>query len=313
MKYTPLRHPANKIPYPEFPIELEQRLSNIEKLLGHRGFGLTVGEEIHPSDYSTLGYLLMNCQTLNQALEFASHYKFVLSPSFDCTLVPRESFSRYQITPNHLPLPFFETLVELDFASAVVLARFLVGRSHKKQVAIKEVGFSHAPLTNISHYQRLFGCPIKFEQASNYIDIETAVLELPIRAANQQIFNMLKRKIDRFESQTQGSSSFAQLVFQFLSSQEGKVPDISEAAQHFHISPSTFKKRLQHENLNYTRMCDQLKKKAALTLLDDPNIRIKEIYLALEFKSPSAFNRAFKRWTDQTPSAYRKQGANKQG
>ena len=37
-----------------------------------------------------------------------------------------------------------------------------------------------------------------------------------------------------------------------------------------------------------------------------PDIKIKEIYMSLNFHGAIAFNRAFKRWTNMIPTEYRK-------
>ena len=47
-------------------------------------------------------------------------------------------------------------------------------------------------------------------------------------------------------------------------------------------------------------------KKKALKMATSPDIKIKEIYMSLNFHSAIAFNRAFKRWTNMTPTEYRK-------
>ena len=287
--------------------ELNKLLSKIEDIRGDAGFGLAVGEEIHPSDYSTLGYLLMNCKTLRQALEFATRYKFVLNPNFDSSLTREQDTFYYRLDAHASEQPYFSTLVELDFSSAVQLARFLVGKNNRPNVVFKRVCFRHAPLTSISQYQRLFGCPVLFECQTNQIELNSEVVDLPIRAANQQIFNMLKRKIERVEKSVYPAQSFSGQVFHFLANNEGFVPDINSTARHFNISTSTLKKRLQQESLNFTAMCDNLKKKTALKLMAEPDILIKEIYMSLEFRSASAFNRAFKRWTGLSPSEYRSQ------
>jgi len=285
--------------------ELARLLAQIEESCGHAGFGLKVGEEIHPSDYSTLGYLLMNCESLKHALEFATRYKFVLNPNFNSTLTLQEEQYHYQLLPHKAGQTFFPTLVELDFASAVQLARFLVGKNNSRKVKLKCVSFQHPPQAPLHEYQTLFRCPLHFEASSNLIVLDKQVVDLPIRAANQQFFNMLKRKLKRIETSGHLAPRFSQQIFKFLANQQGYVPDLCTTAQHFNVSTSTLKKRLQQESLSFSAICDELNKKNALKLMRRSDTLIKEIYTSLNFKSASAFNRAFKRWTGLSPSQYR--------
>lgn len=80
------------------------------------------------------------------------------------------------------------------------------------------------------------------------------------------------------------------------------------AARNFHVSPSTLKKYLKNEDLNYSAICDSVRKDIAIKMVLDCETQIKEIYGCLNFASSSAFNRAFKRWTDLTPTQYRARG-----
>ncbi|MDJ0595497.1 MAG: helix-turn-helix transcriptional regulator [Pleurocapsa sp. MO_226.B13] len=56
-----------------------------------------------------------------------------------------------------------------------------------------------------------------------------------------------------------------------------------------------------HCHLNQTR------KQLALQHLKNPETSIHDVAFLLGFSEPSAFHRAFKRWTGQTPRIYRLQ------
>lgn len=287
--------------------QLNKLMSAIEKHIGGLTFGLTIGEHIHPSDYGTIGYALMNCANLKQALGLAANQKEILNQALSTTLVEDNQCYHYQIKTqsNH---PYIAPLIELDFSSAVQLAKFLVGKQKCKQVKLLKVQFKHAQLSNNQDYQRVFNCPVLFGTEANKIFIAKEVLDLPIRSANPNILKMLQRKIDRLHNIELSDTAFSQKVFSYISLDDADdIPDVTRVAQQFNISVSTLKKRLQQEGLNYSTMCDNINKKKALHMLASPTVKVKEIYIQLHFHSPSAFNRAFKRWTNMTPTAYRKQ------
>lgn len=287
--------------------QLKKLMSVIEKQTGGLAFGLTIGEHIHPSDYGTIGYALMNCANLKQALGLAANQKAILNQALFTTLVADNLCYHYKITTRSHH-PYIASLIELDFSSAVQLAKFLVGMQKSEQVKLLKVQFKHAQLGNSQDYQRVFNCPVFFGADVNEIVIAKSVLDIPIRSANHNIFKMLQRKIDRLHNIELSDKAFSQKVFSYISLDEAcDIPDVANVAQQFNISVSTLKKRLQQEGLNYSAMCDTIKKKKALHMLANPSIKIKEIYMQLHFHSPSAFNRAFKRWTNMTPTAYRKQ------
>jgi len=286
--------------------EIENIIGEIEKETGNLAFGLKVGEHIHPSDYGTIGYAMMNFPNLHQALGFAAEHKHMLNQAFSTELKQKGSKYHYQtknIMANHRLAP----LVELDYASAIQLARFFVGAQRSKGVKLIQVNFQHEALSDAKDYQRIFDCPVHFGQATSELVISKRVLGMPIRSANPQMLQMLLRKVERWKKDMLSQASFSQKVLSYISSQKQEnIPSISSVADEFSISVSTVKKRLKLEKLNYSTLCDDVKKNIALKMVANPVTQIKEIYINLNFASSSAFNRAFKRWTNMSPTEYRR-------
>jgi len=285
--------------------EIEKIIEEIEKKTGDLSFGLKIGEHIHPSDYGTVGYALMNFSNLYQALNFTAQHKYLLNEAFSTQLIKKGNRYHYQ-TNNITANRNLAALVELDFASAIQLARFFVGVQQGLGVKLIHVNFQHDALGDLENYQRVFNCPVQFRQSTSEFVISKCVLDIPIRSANPQMLNMMLRKIERWKKEFVTQSSFSQRVIRYISSQkDSKIPDLSSTAKEFNISVSTLKKRLTDEGLNYSAICDSIRKKIALKMMSSSTTQVKEIYIKLEFASSSAFNRAFKRWTNMSPTEYR--------
>jgi len=67
----------------------------------------------------------------------------------------------------------------------------------------------------------------------------------------------------------------------------------------------TLQRRLAAAGISYHEMVDAARKEAAARLLADPGLVISEVAYLLGYSEPAAFHHAFKRWTDETPQAYR--------
>lgn len=285
--------------------EIEGIIETIEKRTRNLSFGLKIGENIHPSDYGTIGYALMNFPSLYGALNFAAQHKHMLNEAFATKLISRGSRYHYQ-TSNIMSSRSLATLVELDFASAIQLARFFVGPQNRDQVKVIQVNFQHNPLCEQEDYQRIFECPVYFGRKVNEIIMAKRVLDMPIRSANPQMLDLMLRKVERWKKEHIRASSFSERIIRFIRNhKDTKFPDLASAADEFNISTSTLKKRLRMEGLSYSLLCDEVKKDLALKMISNSSVQIKEIYIKLDFASASAFNRAFKRWTNMTPTQYR--------
>jgi AraC-like DNA-binding protein len=288
--------------------EVEALIEQIEKTTGGLSFGLDIGENIHPSDYGIVGYIFMNCANLQQALNYSFKYKRVLNQALDGKFFQEGDFYHYQLD-NLMATKNLAPLIELDMASGIELARFLVGKDKSELIKIKAIHFQHQPLAKLERYRSIFNCPVRFGQPQNEVIVSKEVLALPIRSANPRMLKMLLRKFERIEKELSAQASFGQLIYSYLTEHKvANLPSASQAARDFHVSPSTLKKYLKSEDLNYSAICDSVRKDIAIKMVLDCETQIKEIYGCLNFASSSAFNRAFKRWTDLTPTQYRARG-----
>jgi AraC-like DNA-binding protein len=78
-----------------------------------------------------------------------------------------------------------------------------------------------------------------------------------------------------------------------------------EAARQLHMSPRTLQRKLADADTTYQQLVDDTRRDLALRYIEDPARSLTDITFALGFSQPSAFTRAFRRWTGVSPSEYR--------
>jgi len=287
-------------------VELEVLIKDIFSETGDMSFGLDIGKMAHPSDYGTVGYTLMNCCSLFQVFEYAAKYKHASNMGFKTGFYKQGMFHHFTIN-NLVESKWLKVILEFDFATALYLSRFFVGVDKAKKVNPYYVSFQHEPLTNIDSYQNVFGCEVKFNQTINEIVFSQKVFDIPIRAANPKLFKLMDGKLVQHKKEIDEKLSLKQKIYQYiLENVECKTPTLTEAAKDFNMSVSSLKNQLKIEKTNYSHIADNVRKNIALKLFSDPNKSILEVSLYLGFSNSSAFNRAFKRWTNLTPASYRK-------
>jgi len=91
-------------------------------------------------------------------------------------------------------------------------------------------------------------------------------------------------------------------VLDELSSGEGTAED---TAKQLHMSSRTLQRKLAEANTSYLQLVDDTRKDLALRYIEDERRSVTDITFSLGFSQPSAFTRAFKRWTGLSPSDYR--------
>jgi AraC-like DNA-binding protein len=89
------------------------------------------------------------------------------------------------------------------------------------------------------------------------------------------------------------------------SSNNGQLANMELIAEMFDISPRTMRRRLNELDTTFSEVVDNWRFKSTLTLLEDNQVRVNEISECLGYANISNFDRAFKRWTGQSPRNYR--------
>ena len=286
-------------------------IHEIEKLAGYASFGLDIGKLVHPSDYGIFGYAMMNCETLMSALRTACEHKNILNHEFKSAFFTDHDLVIYKVN-TELISKEIQILIELDFSSAFEFAQHLVG-PHKAELNIRSVHFAHSPLGPIEHYLECFKCPVHFNALENQIVIDKNVLNTPIYGANPKVLSVLEDKICHITRRAiNNTKQFKHQVSRYVETQlGGELPSAMDAAKSFNMSLSAFKKRLHAEASCYQLICDEVRYRRCRELMQQNSLAMKEIAFELGFNNASAFNRAFKRWSGECPSYFKKQSHNK--
>lgn len=85
----------------------------------------------------------------------------------------------------------------------------------------------------------------------------------------------------------------------------GVVPTIREAANYLDTSERSLRRALAQESATYADLVDQWRCTEALQMMGDGRLRTGEIAEFLGYSNTPSFFRAFKRWTNHTPSSFR--------
>ncbi|MYM56292.1 AraC family transcriptional regulator ligand-binding domain-containing protein [Thalassovita mangrovi] len=97
----------------------------------------------------------------------------------------------------------------------------------------------------------------------------------------------------------------AQVVEEITKLLSGGVPQLSEVAAALAMGPRTLQRRLSDQGKTYQELVNDARRQLAQQLVSETRYSLSEIAFLTGFSEQSAFTRAFKRWSGQTPGAYR--------
>jgi AraC-like DNA-binding protein len=83
-------------------------------------------------------------------------------------------------------------------------------------------------------------------------------------------------------------------------------PTLQVVAANQNTSVRTLQRRLAEEGVTFRSVVDEVRQELAQGMLADGRLTIAEMAYLLGYSEPSAFHRAYKRWTGKTPEEYRR-------
>jgi AraC-like DNA-binding protein len=193
-------------------------------------------------------------------------------------------------------------VVDLFISSQQKVIEWICGRPG----AIKQVEVEFEAPSYTKAYEEVFQCPVLFGQKRNALIIKPEALNWPLLHHDKNAFLNLQNICDERLAQVTRNRSLNEKVMDEISPLlEGQTPSINQVADSLDMPPWTLRRKLQEQNTSYQTLLNDTRKALAESYIKDTNLAIGEIAYLLGFSSPTAFQRAFKRWTNESPGNFR--------
>jgi AraC-like DNA-binding protein len=262
--------------------------------------GLHVGESIRPGHYGALGYVAMNCATVGEALARLNRYQALVLDIGAPEMQAGKHDIRLAWDPD-TERPFRQ-LAEFNLSGLVTFVRWITGRAGSP----RRIEFNYPAPEHIDEHRRIFGCELVFNQPRYAIVFPLDWLQLPLIQPDPEMRALMLRLADKqMLSLERGADPMAKarsLIAQNLSNGE---MELGALAGRLEMSARTLQRKLKDAGVSYTELVDGVRKEMALRYLADETFDLNDLAFLLGFSEQSAFQRAFKRWTGETPGAWR--------
>lgn len=271
------------------------------RLTNDPDLGLHVAEGVQPGNYGVLDYAVRTSENLGVGLQRLAQYTRFLHDIAEIKLTvqrDRAVLSHSIPVPGGLPRPIAEYIV----ATWLVTFRQAIGVNW----APLQVHFQHAAPDNTSEHQRIFGCIPGFEHDRNELVFSRDLLAIPMAKADATLQKILEAQVVAVIQKLPRGEATTDAVRRLLAAELGEgQPTLEQIAPRLHMSARTLHRRLEDEGTSFRQVLTEVRRELAARHLSERQLAIGEIAFLLGFSEPSAFHRAFKRWTGHAPLAYR--------
>lgn len=289
------------------PVEVTARIWKAAAVAtGDPDLGLHFAEWVlaYPaSRFDLLRFAVNSCSTLGDHFSRMERYIRLLQPETFVRLTREGSVARLAHGLTNGAVPPREP-VDCMLALALLNARLAV----KQEVPLLEARFAYAVPRSLVELTRVFGRTLRFGAPVSELLFDASVLDFPQPSAEPRLLALLDDQIEGLIAALPdelASSRVRRAIVELLPDRE---PTLALVAGRLHLGARSLQRRLSDEGTTFGELLDKLRRDHAVRYLRDGRIAIGEIAFLLGFSEVSAFNRAFRRWTGTTPSAYRAAG-----
>ncbi|KZK89990.1 HTH-type transcriptional regulator VirS [Pseudovibrio sp. Ad5] len=272
-------------------------------LTGDESLGLAVG---HRQSITSLGLVslgVMASATGRAALEFGIKYHRLTGSMLEIDLVPAADNALTMIARSRFHEPVLLTFfVQELFAAMVGVVRFTTG---SKQ-AIQRIEMMQAPPAKKSLYQEALGPSVRFDASRNAIFFDAEHLQRPLATADRFVVQEVETLLAGMMQEESNRLGFLKTVEEEVRRSLKNNPSIEEIAGGFSMGERSFRRKLAAFQVSFRDILSQIRQSQAMELLLWSRLSSEQIAAELGYSDPRVFRRAFKQWTGETPSQFRK-------
>lgn len=308
LRYTTANpHPKNKIgnnshetngriPFLEFTAMLRR----IQHEMHEPNLAIELGRHITAAHFGVLGYLILACANMAEALLLLNRYARLLDDRYTMTTTQiNDAIILCWDNANETETLFFE----MGLAAMVQFMRNLTGMA----APLNEVHLTSKRLAHAADIEAFYDCPVFFEQPEMRLNFPMTILAIPIKQADQMLLGLLSAQADQALAALPQGREWEQKVRQeIVRLCHEDTPTLEKVANALCLTPRTLQRHLANEELRFQPLLDETRQHLAEQYLNDNRLQLTDIAELLGYSDQSALTRAFKRWTGTTPKVIRK-------
>ena len=274
---------------------------------GDPNLALQLGEIINPVAIGVLAYVMMHSPTLGRAFDKLCQYQDIACEGIRTTgkLVPSanavDQFAlSLHITSADIIYPQHALNSELSIYLSAM--RALTGH-HITPTAIH---FAYPRPVDTREHERVFApARLTFDADETAMVVDACLLDLPVLNASPTLSTLFEKHATDMLAKLKAPSLSSRVKSEIVTLMKGEEPTLGVVADRLAMGVRTLQLHLKEAGTSYQQLLDETRKELAVSHLREPNLSTTDIAYLLGFAEPSVFFRSFKKWTGQTPGAFR--------
>ena len=278
--------------------------SEAMRLTGDSRLALKIAAATPPGAFGVVEYVCRSAPTLGDALRQWVRYLNLLDDAVVVGLVTEGDRAYLRVVrESEAPAPASH---ELCWALVARYAKELSTVPFR----VLAIELAHRPPGDVAPYRAFFDAPVVFGAATTQMVFPASVLAASLVSSDPALLAILTRAADEVARKMVTrdpplTQQVKRALHDLLRNDEANVDVV---AKRLGMTSRSLQRRLKDEGTAFQTVREDLRRELAERYLAD-GLAIAEISFLLGFSEPSAFFRAFKRWTGETPLAHRQRAS----
>lgn len=276
-------------------------LAEAAALTPEQPVGIQIGSQVQVQHTGVLGYLVLNSETVADALE-----TYLLFERFFYHI----NFAELTANSTEWKLFWPDRLGNVNALFVQVALTALVTFMRQRfpnRCELLAVEFTGDAPADLDPYEDYFCCPVSFGSQVPGITFDASTVNKPLWGLLPVDYQVMdKQQHQAFKYVVKADAPFLQRLQQVLLKllPEGRA-SLAHIAKDLHMSVRSVQRKLDHYDVAYQELLDGVREQLARRYLLRTSLSLSELTLLLGFSEQSAFGRAFKHWTGESPGAFR--------
>lgn len=250
--------------------------------------------------FQFLAKSLLHTTSLKQAIQQILQFLNLVLDDFSARLMVQEHYAYLIIYESTAPKRMF------TYATYIMLIHALMCWLSGQRVVLNQIQLRCDPPIDDRDYKVRFCENMQYQMAENYIQFDANYLNISFKHDLKSWYQFIQQTPHILLTRYKNPHSISAQIRRYLLQRPPVLwPELSEISDHFHMSEATIQRRLKSEGFSYQQLKNDIRRDMAIELLSNTELSLQDISTELNFQDPSAFHRAFKKWTSVSPGVYR--------
>jgi AraC-like DNA-binding protein len=263
-----------------------------------------IGTSIHISAYGMYGFAILCCPDFRKAMAFAELYHALAAPLATIEFTEADGIASWVIEPNARTATnpqLYRFITEMQIGIHISLMRDIMGPTFTPD----RISLAFPQAHDFGLPAEQIGCPLSFASSTNGIVFRSAWLDQAANLGNKTTYPAVVALCDDLLDDLKSRIGVAGEIRALLLRELTNPPSLAAIAKRLEVSDRSLRRQLREQGISFRGLLDELRMQVALKYLRTTRLANEDIALALGFSDAANFRRAFRRWTNKSPSEIR--------